>query len=424
MNTIHCVGAGGYATMLVYQASLLAKAGGCTLGGVVIDPKVVKKTAYAEQVARVQAQGWKIFPTLSELIDSFPSGEQVLLLPVPIHLHLPFVKHGLEAGYKVVCEKPVAGSLEEANQIYHIMVSQNAVDNLYFGYQNVLGPGFREVRRVLQCRELGELTSISVHVLWPRTLEYYTRNSWAGRLEVEGKRLLDSPIQNAMAHFVQAILLSASDQGYEPTRVCAHHIRAYSCIDSADTQSLKIDLLNHNGKDISAVIAVSHAGNQNIDPEIRWECTKGTINWKFSDQIQITQQDCEPLILPTSLKEHQVYSLPMVAALKGENPNTIGIGFRDAVRHTRVIDAAFRGIDPGNPVPKISDQWVENQNSQLVIRGIEMVLETCSTQGLSLGEAARFHEDQGIGWGSEVLITESPIVQEMSSSGLEGQEIS
>jgi len=405
MNTIHCVGAGGYATMLVQQAALLAKSGVCNLGGVVIDPKVVAKVAFDEQVSRVQAQGWRVFPSLSALIDEFPSGDDVLLLPVPIHLHLPFVKQGLEAGFKVVCEKPVAGSLSEAKEIQDVMMSCKAEDKLYFGYQNVLGPGFKEVRRILQAQELGELQSVSVHVLWPRTFDYYNRNSWAGRLEVEGKRLLDSPIQNAMAHFVQAILLTASDQGFEPTKVCAHHIRAYPSIDSADTQSLKIELANQKGTSIIALIALSHAGDQNIDPDIRWECTNGTIKWQFSDKVEVTHQGSETLILPSRLKEHEVYSLPMRAAVKGENPNTIGIGFRDSVRHTRVIDGAFSGVNPSNPVPKISDQWVENQNNQLVIRGIKKVLETCSAKGLSLGESAGLLE----GWASEVLIVETAL---------------
>ena len=52
---------------------------------------------------------------------------------------------------------------------------------------------------------------ITVRAQWPRGASYYARNNWAGRLRVGSAWVLDSPVNNAFAHFLMLALFWAGD---------------------------------------------------------------------------------------------------------------------------------------------------------------------------------------------------------------------
>ena len=66
--------------------------------------------------------------------------------------------------------------------------------------------------------------------LWPRTPAYYARNSWAGKLIIDGRPVYDSPFNNALAHQIMNMLYLASpepDRAAYPADVQAELYRAY-----------------------------------------------------------------------------------------------------------------------------------------------------------------------------------------------------
>ena len=71
----------------------------------------------------------------------------------------------LDAGLAVLCEKPLAATLAEADAL---LASGNA-DRLLLGYMKTWDPAVREARRVVveEAATLGDLRSIDVHVLHP-----------------------------------------------------------------------------------------------------------------------------------------------------------------------------------------------------------------------------------------------------------------
>jgi len=207
------------------------------------------------------------------------------------------------------------------------------------------------------------------------------------------------------------MLLTAADQGYEPVRVRASHLRAYPTIDSADTQTLNIEVKNPSGQTLPIFFGVTHASAEEVHPLIQWECRGGTMKWTNTDELLVTRSGHGDRTLPSTFEGHHVFSMPMRAATRGENPDVLGIGYRDSIRHTRVIEAAFQGIDSAHPVPQISERWVENRQSQRVIHGIGKVLEYCSKNFVSLEQGARALEVEGIGWADEVLTLESEVLE-------------
>ncbi len=114
---------------------------------------------------------------------------------------------------------------------------------------------------------------------WPRGTSYYQRNSWAGRLRDRdsGAWVLDSPANNAMAHFLHnALFLVGPDMAASalPVAVTAELARAYP-IESADTAACRV--LTDEGCEV--LFLASHATERAIEPRFRLECEGGIITF-------------------------------------------------------------------------------------------------------------------------------------------------
>lgn len=72
---------------------------------------------------------------------------------------------GLEAGLAVLCEKPLAYTLEEVEQVAAALGRTNG--RLQVAYMKVYDPAVAEARRVIAAGELGELRAAEVTVLHP-----------------------------------------------------------------------------------------------------------------------------------------------------------------------------------------------------------------------------------------------------------------
>jgi predicted dehydrogenase len=98
-------------------------------------------------------------------------------IATPNHMHFPVAKAAVEAGFHVVCDKPLTLTLAEAEQLAALVAkSPNvfAVTHNYTGY-----PLVRQAREMIRSGELGEIQAIRTEYIqgWLRT-----------RLESEGQK--------------------------------------------------------------------------------------------------------------------------------------------------------------------------------------------------------------------------------------------
>jgi predicted dehydrogenase len=101
----------------------------------------------------------------------------------PPALHVPQSLAALAAGKQVVCEKPLAGSLKEVDQL--IGAEANARGRLMPIFQYRFGDGLQKAKHIIDQGLAGKPFLGTVEAAWRRTAAYYTvpwRGKWATEL--------------------------------------------------------------------------------------------------------------------------------------------------------------------------------------------------------------------------------------------------
>jgi predicted dehydrogenase len=221
-----------------------------------------------------------------ETVDGFyDAGHQADLAVVvsPIHMHVPQSIAALGRGSSVLCDKPIAATIQETRAL--AAARDRAGRFVLVGYQWSFSAAIQALKRDLLAGVFGRPRRLVTLCCWPRPLAYYRRNTWAGRLRDAdtGAWVLDSPANNAMAHFLHNacfLLGPTAHLSARPSDVCAELYRA-NPIDSADTAACRIIL--DGGCEV--LFLASHATDQAIAPRFRLECDHGVVTFGEDDRI-------------------------------------------------------------------------------------------------------------------------------------------
>lgn len=155
-------------------------------------------TADADPARRqesISTFGCRSYATLEELLAD--RDIELVAIATPSHLHLAHVQAALAAGKHVVCEKPLAGSLAEADQM--IAAAAKRPQQVFTVFQNRrFSPDYLKVREVIDSGVLGRIVQIRI------ALHTYKRRwDWQTLKQFHGGEL-----NNTASHFIdQALLL-------------------------------------------------------------------------------------------------------------------------------------------------------------------------------------------------------------------------
>ena len=266
------IGVGGYGRVHLRHLLDFHTRGELELAAAVVLPTDASPALQIE----LAALDCHVFTSFTGLLQAAPALRlDLAIVPTPIHLHADMSVALLEAGLHVLVEKPLTASPADAARIAD--TANRARRHLAVGFQYLHAPEIRALRQHLQSGTIGPLTTITIHGAWPRSHAYYQRNGWAGRLKLEGQPVLDSPVNNAMSHFVMLALHLAAPADATvavPRRVSAELYRAQR-IESFDTAVIHLE--TEHGPRIE--IYCTHSSEHITAPRLRLTGEAGTGEW-------------------------------------------------------------------------------------------------------------------------------------------------
>ena len=137
--------------------------------------------------------GVPAFPTYATMLAETSAQAAVICTPSGLH-----PRHGIAAaqrGLHVICEKPMATRLEEADLL--VKACDDAGVHLFVVKQNRLTPGIQLLKRAVDLGRFGRVYMASVRVFWNRPQSYYDMARWRGTWELDGGAFM-----NQASHYV------------------------------------------------------------------------------------------------------------------------------------------------------------------------------------------------------------------------------
>ena len=125
------------------------------------DPANARSSALA--LGLDPARAYEDYARMAQAEAARPDGIEVVAITTPNHLHAPVARAFLEAGIHVICDKPLALTLAEGEELAHLARQRRrlfALTHTYSGY-----PMVRHARELVSAGELGELRYVQVEYL-------------------------------------------------------------------------------------------------------------------------------------------------------------------------------------------------------------------------------------------------------------------
>jgi UDP-N-acetyl-2-amino-2-deoxyglucuronate dehydrogenase len=121
----------------------------------------------------------------------------------PNGLHAEHSIKSLNAGFHVLCEKPLAINVHDCGEM--IKAAEKANKRLFAIKQNRFNPPVNAVKEAINEGKLGKIYSIQLSCFWNRNNDYYS-NSWKGTKDVDGGTLYTQ-----FSHFVDLLYWLVGD---------------------------------------------------------------------------------------------------------------------------------------------------------------------------------------------------------------------
>jgi predicted dehydrogenase len=203
----------------------------------------------------------------------------LVIISSPIQLHVTQTIKALENGSDVLCEKPIAATIQDAIKMDE--VSKRTGKFVGVGFQWSFSEPILSLKKDILDGVYGKPVSCRTVVQWPRTERYYHRSSWAGKIQNDyGDWILDSVANNATAHFLHNMFFCMGEglgKSAYPVEIKAEMYRAND-IENYDTFAAKIKTDNN----VDMLFLASHAVPENVHPIFEFKFEKGIVTFDSS----------------------------------------------------------------------------------------------------------------------------------------------
>jgi predicted dehydrogenase len=282
IGRVHCT-----AAVLDNRAELVA-------GALSSNPERAKASAPDYAISHDRAYG-----SYQELFDkekSLPADKRIDFVSVatPNHTHFEIAKAAIEAGFNVICDKPMTFDLAQAESLAKLVDASDvvfAVSHNYTGY-----PMVRQAREMILGGELGEINAIRACYIqgWLRTrLESDDHKQAAWRTD---------PTKSGAAGCFGDIATHAYNLGRYMTGLLPDQISCHLCTfeqgRALDDYGTAVIMYQNGGLGTVTASQISHGRENDLSIEI--DGTKGSLSWR--------QEEPNVMIVRENGKPHRMYT--------------------------------------------------------------------------------------------------------------------
>jgi predicted dehydrogenase len=281
---------------------------------------------------------------------------ELAVISSPIHFHCGQTCRALEAGSHVLCEKPAAATVEEVDRM--IEARDRADRFVSIGFQWSFSETVQALKREILSGTYGKARRLKSLCMWPRNEQYYKRNDWAGRVkDGKGNWILDSPMNNAMAHDLHNMLYLLGEEverSAKPKEVTAELYRA-NPIENFDTAAARIV----TDRDAEILFLGSHTIPESMGPVFTYEFEKAVVVYPGGDaEVEVRMEDGSIKRYPPPKATSQVRKLWMsIEAVHKGGPMFCGL------EASRALTVCVNGARESHPVSVVPGEWIRTQGS-------------------------------------------------------------
>lgn len=263
-------------------------------GALSSDPERARSSGPSYDIAADRAYGSVDELIEGELALSVEERIDFVSIATPNHTHFPIARTALEAGFNVMCDKPMTFDFEQAEALAGIVESSGCVFALTHNYTGY--PLVRQAREMILGGELGEIQAIRSKYLqgWLRT-----------RIEVEGQKQsvwrTDPARSGAAGAFgdigTHAFNLARYMTGLLPESVSAH-LTIFEQGRELDDYGHALVRFQNGAVGAVTVSQVSHGRENDLTIEI--DGTKGALSW--------SQEEPNKMMVRRNGEPHALYT--------------------------------------------------------------------------------------------------------------------
>lgn len=290
--------------------------------------------------------GVPFFPSLKELLDSFTDFD-VVTICTPNGLHAEHSIASLKAGYHVVCEKPMALSVQDCGEM--IKAAENANRRLFIVKQNRFNPPIAAIKKAIDEGRLGKIYSVQLNCFWNRNFDYY-KNSWKGTKSLDGGSLYTQ-----FSHFIDLLYWLVGD-----VRGVRSYVGNYAHQGVIEFEDTGVAVLEFYNGALGTVNFTINSFEKNMEGSLTIFGEKGTVKVGGQYLNELEYQNIEG---------YQIKDLP-----PGNPPNNYGKYLGSMSNHNKVYE---------NVIEVLSHQGVISTNGFEGLKTVEIIDRIYSAAGKS-----------------------------------------
>ena len=263
--------------------------------------------------------------------------------------HAEIALYCINKGIHVIIEKPIALSLDDADQIINISKKKNV--KVCVSHQNRFNIAVQEMRKALEAGRFGKLSHGSVHIRWNRDRSYYIQAPWRGTWENDGGALM-----NQCIHGIDLLRWMMGDGIEEVYGVVKQQFHNY-----LEAEDVGMAVIKFKNGSIGTIEGTTNVYPKNLEETLYLFGEKGTVKlggksvnsidvWDFADEIgsDIGNKGLEEITGNVYGNGHTPLFADMVSAI--ENNRKPYVDAYAGRRAVELVLAVYKSAKTGQPV--------------------------------------------------------------------------